>query len=538
MRQRRVWSALALLLTAAPVAAQLRPDIIYTDRTNDSIIRLVDVNRNGTYGDPGEYTIMHSRAAFTSQVQAVRVVNSGQTVLWCEWDGGSPTGATNGIYRADLVTGLGRINHSEATFVYNLQSPDDVAYDAATNTIYAVNDYTPNMGLWALKDLNNDNDAMDPGEATLLVANALNITVPGTLGSVQIGGDDFEALTIDSQGYILAFEQTDEVVYRFKDLNNDGDVADAGEAINFLNYGSQNRVGLAVNPDFLSGQIPKLAGIQYANLEMLDVEPTPAGDVYYFGVYFGPSTTLNNRLGHIYRGFDTNKNGHLNDAGEVNLFYDGLQGLAIPVTLGEGMSYEPTTNSVFLQDANFSGGNNDRVIELIDLNLDGDALDNNEQAVVYTDMAQPYSEFMVTVQPGLIPNPNSTRGQTRANGSLKSGQPVTFTLRDVPTTDNGGTGYVALSLTGDGRNTNGIPLNDGPNRRIGLDFDSLLVLTQTALQPFFVTSTISAQSGTTQAFLIPAGIPVGLRLWASGVVVTPSNTFGAITDTFTFTIQP
>ena len=88
---------------------------------------------------------------------------------------------------------------------------------------------------------------------------------------------------------------------------------------------------------------------------MIEVEPTSSGDVYYFGVYFGPSTTLNNRLGHIYRGFDTNQNGHLNDAGEVNLFYDGIQGLTLPVTLGEGMSYEATTNSVFLQDADVHG---------------------------------------------------------------------------------------------------------------------------------------------------------------------------------------
>ncbi len=538
MRQRSAWSVFALLLAVAPVAAQLRPDLIYTDRTNDSIIRVVDLNRNGTYGDPGEYTILHSRAAFTSQVQAVRVVNGGKTVLWCEWDPNVPSGATNGIYRADLATGLGRVNHSESTFVFNLQSPDDVAYDAATNTIYAINDFSPNQGLWALKDLNNDNDAMDAGESTLLVANALNVMVPGTFGSVQIGGDDFEGMAIDTQGYIVAYEQNDEVVYRFKDLNNDGDVLDPGEAINFLNYGSQNLVGLLVNPDFQSGQIPKLAGIQYSNLEMIDIEQTAGGDVYYFGVYFGPSTTLNNRLGHIYRGFDANKNGHLNDAGEVNLFYDGIQGLAIPVTLGEGMSYELTTASVFLQDANFSGGNNDRVIELLDLNFDGDALDTNEQRVVFTDNAQPYSEFMVTVSAGLLPTPNSTRGQTRANGSLKAGQPVTFTLRDLPTSDNGGTGYVALSLTGDGRSSGGIALLDGPNRRIGLDFDPLLLLTQTALQSFFVTSTISAQSGTTPAFLIPAGVPVGLRMWASGVVVTPSNTFGAITDTFTFTIQP
>ena len=61
---------------------------------------------------------------------------------------------------------------------------------------------------------------------------------------------------------MVAYEQADEVVYKFKDLNNDGDVKDAGEAINFLNYGSTTRVGLLVNPDFQSGNIPKLAGIQ------------------------------------------------------------------------------------------------------------------------------------------------------------------------------------------------------------------------------------------------------------------------------------
>ena len=178
------------------------------------------------------------------------------------------------------------------------------------------------------------------------------------------------------------------------------------------------------------------------------------------------------------------------------------------------------------------------MIELIDLNTDGDALDAGEQQVVFTDTAQPFSEFMTTVQPGLIPTPNSARGQTKVNGTIKGGSPITFTMRDLPASDNGGTGFVALSLSGDGRVGGGIPLNDGPNRRIGLTFDNLVILTQTALQATFTTSTISANAGTTRNFIIPNGVPVGLTVWGAGVVLTQSNTFGSITDTIKFTIQP
>ena len=124
MRYRCALAAVALLAVALPAAAQLRPDIVYTDKINDSIIRVVDLNRNGTYGDPGEYTILHSRAAFTESGSSGSCVhNNGKTVIWAESDSGSPTGATNGIYRADLATGLGRINQSEATFVFNFHEP-------------------------------------------------------------------------------------------------------------------------------------------------------------------------------------------------------------------------------------------------------------------------------------------------------------------------------------------------------------------------------------------------------------------------------
>lgn len=534
---RRTATTLALLgsLVGAGAATAQGPDFIYTDQTNKTIIRVADLDRNGSYTDVGEYIKYHKRDNFVARPQSLRFYNNYTTFVWAEGSRSSST--SNGVYVANLGAKTGRLNQSEATLFYPLTSPQDAVMDSS-GIVYGANDFGTDVGLWRLEDLNNDGDAQDPGEANLWVGNTLGIQVMGASTSVTIGGDDFEGLYIDSRGWVLGFEQTDEVIYAFKDLNNDGDVQDPGEAVNFLNYGSQNRLGLLENPDLNNGNLPKLKGLQFANLEMIDSDTSGVAEIYYFGVYFGPSTMSHggNRLGHIYRGIDFNQNGHLNDPGEVNLYYDGTSGLGVPVTLGEGMGIDG--GAVYLQDADFSGGNNDRVIELLDANNDGDALDIGEQRVVFVDQNQPYSETMAVVPSLALPTPNSLQGQTTLIGTPRGGQAISFNLSDLDANDEGGTGFVALSLTGDGRNLGGINLGDGVNRIVPLDFDNLTVASLTALIGFFQTGTITGGTGNTPAFPVPVGIPVGVTIYAAGTVVTNGNTFGSITDAVKFQIQP
>jgi len=512
---------------ALPVAAQLAPDLFYTDQLNQRIIRALDVDMDGKYTSPGEFISFHKSVVLTPRPQSIRFypLLSGTRMLWTERN-------APGVFLANLKVKSGRLNQSEAVKFFNLDGPDDAVMDQ-NSVVWAVNDYGTNRGLWRLEDKNANGNAMDPGESTLMVAKSLNIQVPGTSPTlmVTIGGDDFEGMALDSSGYILAYEQTDEVVYRFKDLNNDGDFQDAGEAVNFLNY-ANNLTGLLQNPDFRSGFIPSLQGLQYANLEMISVDSSGMQDVYYFGVYFGPTS----RLGHIYQGIDSNKNGHLNDTGEVTLFYDGKKGLASPVVIGEGMDVD--IGMVYLMDDNST---NDRVIQLTDNNLDRDAMDTNEQVVVFTDPnggpGGPYSETLTVVPHGVIPRPNSTTGQTFLNGIPQAGSKISFSLTDLAQKDEGGIGYVSLSFIGDGRFTGGIPLGDGINRIVPLDMDPLTTLCLTTLLPFFTTGTVNNGAARTKDFTMPTGVPAAVPMYAAGVVFTNQNQFGSITDSIKFVTQ-
>ena len=373
---------------------------------------------------------------------------------------------------------------------------------------------------------------MDPGEATLVAASILKVQVPGAATSVTIGGDDFEGLGgLDSRGYLLAYEQTDEVVYAFKDLNKDGDFLDANEAINFLNY-STKVAGLVQNPDFANSTLPGLAGVQFANLELIDVDNTSTRDAYFFGVFWGPNSPF--RQGHIYRGVDRNQNGHLNDTGEVTLFYDGSTGLTTSVNIAVGMRV--FLNQVYLTDNDQFSSNKDRIIRLTDINNDGDALDPGEQVVIHADARQPFNNTLAVLSAGTVPWPNSLQGQTHLSGTPKGGSQVSFILTDLAVSDSGGVGYVGLSFWGDGRFTRGIPLGDGINRIVPLDFDKLTELSLTALLPFFTTGTVANGAALTKGFKLPAGMPPGVRIYAAAVIWTGKG-FGSVTDAVSFVTQ-
>ncbi len=510
----------------APAAAQTGPDFFYTDQLNNRIIRALDRDNDGKYVSPGEFISFHRSTDLTPRVQSMRIYPTlaGTYMLWTDRNG-------PGVFLADLKVKSGRLNRSETTKFFHLDGPDDAVMDT-NNVVWAVNDYGQKLGLWRLEDKNRDGDAMDGGESTLMVSKTLQIQVPGLTTPVTIGGDDFEGMAMDSAGYILAYEQTDEVVYRFQDLNKDGDFKDTGEAVNFLNYAT-NVPGLIQNPDFKSGFIPPLRGLQYANLEMISVDTTGSQDIYYFGVYFGPT----NRIGHIYQGVDKNRNGHLNEAGEVTLFHDGTTGLPSPVIIGEGM--DVYNGLIYLMDDNTT---RDRIIRFSDNNLDGDALDKGEQTVVFHDpngggATGPYCEALTVVQPGTLPVPNSTTGQTFLYGTPKAKEKIFFALTDLAPGDAGGTGYVALSFSGDGRFTGGIPLHDGINRFVPIDFDNLTALSLTALLPYFTTRPVANNTTITKDYAMPAGMPPGIILFAAGVIYTTQNQFGSVTDAVKFVTQ-
>lgn len=271
--------------------------------TGDVILRFVDLNGNGVCTDLGEWNVF-----------------------------------------ADTRASQGASN----------TSPDDLAYNPTTGELFVTDDIysggpTVGSGIFSYVDLNADGDAEDLGEFATLVDGSGSLTVPGLSGPVSIDIGDFEAVMVDSQGVVIAFAQQDRTLYAFEDQNGDGDAMDAGEAWNFCNLVG-DKAGLEQNADTASGALynpscPSTSGSGlYASLEILDCDwgAGPNGeDLYWIGSTAFP-TSCAGANGLLYQGIDLNGDRDLNDAGEVTLFLDGPNNLAMdypPGTLYGGAAH-------------------------------------------------------------------------------------------------------------------------------------------------------------------------------------------------------
>lgn len=147
--------------------------------------------------------------------------------------------------------------------------------------------------------------------------------------------------------YIADHGTPSEAIFRFQDLNQDGDVQDPGEQIVFYD---------------LSGPGPDLTNMQALTIHPID------GSVWVSGT----------SLDIILRLEDLNGDGDANDAGEYKVFYDNTGAQAISSVVA--LAFSTTGKFLYL----LNSGSADGVIRLADKNNDGDALDSGE-ATIYLD---------------------------------------------------------------------------------------------------------------------------------------------------------
>ncbi|MEC9372670.1 MAG: hypothetical protein VYC34_02460, partial [Planctomycetota bacterium] len=181
IRTGAAWLALASGLGLALAAESSAEFIAYVSSlSEDSVMRLQDLNGDGDYNDAGEATLFFgpgNAAGFPG-------VGSAQCLLALGFD--------------DVLAGEGEESGAFETRVYRL------------------------------RDLNNDGDAMDPGEATIywdsILPSGANFDRPK---EITIGPDG--ALYLSDNNTINFDNDTPEAVWRLHDLNADGDVNDPGE---------------------------------------------------------------------------------------------------------------------------------------------------------------------------------------------------------------------------------------------------------------------------------------------------------------------
>ncbi len=113
------------------------------------------------------------------------------------------------------------------------------------------------------------------------------------------------------------------------------------------------------------------------------------------------------------------------------------------------------------------------------------------------------------------------------NGTPSAGNPVSFTVANLPASDEGGRALVLLSITG---TSPGIAVPGGPCAgTIDIRFDPITQL-GLSLAPFLTTGVITGGTASTFAIPLPGNTPAGLTVFFGGIV-TNGGAFGSILPT-------
>ncbi|MEZ5979251.1 MAG: hypothetical protein R3F34_13645 [Planctomycetota bacterium] len=406
-------ASIAVLLSATDATAQFQhpsplPDVFVindsfgkssattssNDLFEDQIVRLADFDDSGYYDGQLETSVFFEFGSSPNknknwQIQYVRTTyeNGVPTLYFTNGRNGSTGGSyVAQVYRAQDLDGDGFATGTEAQIVVDLeqvlggtQGCESVCV-TPDGTIWAPTDY-PGGGLVQRKN----------GVSKVFIKNQLGpYKVPGKNGNlVTIDTDDFTNCTSYLGNGVLVYSDgfgsaKDEAIHRFIDLNGDGDVADPGEKTCFLNATGANP-GLEKNPDFgtvLPSMVVGGTSGSYGWLKELATMDEDGTETYYFGCNSSNTGTFSvNDSGQfinglIFRGEDKNQDGDVNDAGEVNLYYDGSGAGGLPSQLDKILGIDAFEHSIVVFSL-LSG--NVAVTILTDLNGDGDANDDGER---------------------------------------------------------------------------------------------------------------------------------------------------------------
>jgi hypothetical protein len=354
-----------LALVAAPLAlpglAQAQVDDVFlindafqstSGLAEDQLLRLADIDGNGDYfaaGEgneffsygppvPGGYWFRAVRFRDESGAPVTYILNNRDAVLGND----QPE-----ILRGVDTSGDGRLQPGEVSTHLDLTSVLTGTHRATGLAL------TPDGGVWAATRFSGGALLRHRAGVTSVYADdnaglvfQANSTTGG--GVVNVDTTSFSRLTNSGNGvlaFIDGFNATrTEAIFRFEDLNDNG-VAELGEFKPFL-IPTDINPNFAPNPDFKQscGSSSPLRSLKITNasfpganqppffvgrLNHLATMQTGGGEQYFFACDssnsggFAVSECGLGVNGLIFRGVDVNLDGDVNDAGEVNLFYDG-----------------------------------------------------------------------------------------------------------------------------------------------------------------------------------------------------------------------
>ncbi len=289
-------AALALAASASPSLAGI--SVLVADRTAHKIWRLTDINNDG-------------------------IISPNEVFVWFD--------ETN----AAGTPGIGNLS------AFNSRRSDNMVIGGdSSNHVY-----------YAFQDLNNDGNAMGPGESRVIMtaSNASGASVSAPTGIGFFGNGD---LMVCNSGSASA----PDAIYRLHDFNGDGTYDQPGEAAPWV----------VSWPAFGVGNSP------YTPFEVV-VGP---GDVGYLH-----SSGTNNG---VYKFADTSPvNGRADDAGEFLPWFNSSNQSGITVAAGFSLELDLVRpGSLYINQ--LAAGGVDQIIRLTDANANGSANDAGEATVVYS----------------------------------------------------------------------------------------------------------------------------------------------------------
>ena len=389
-------------LAPSALAQQQPAQAFWADHWNGVYHSFTDLDGDGSFIGAGEVKFhVDPMSPASGATTALRVTEeNGQLVTYWVKE------STDIIYRGVDANQNGTLAGAEITVFRNSGVLDgnswpqdiEVTDDGAVWWTSGLLLSQPQNGLSRLEDLNADGDAADPGEQILMVDGNAPFFVAHDLGSSAISSWYLQDLASVGQG-VIANSPLDGAIYRFEDKNGDGDVLDAGESILLLNATGE-KPDLPMNPDFADGTLRSLqsqAGYP-ASLRNMATVVEGGQRVFYLGTEVSPfQTSGTNQAGQginflIFRGVDGNADGDINDAGEVELYFNGSHTDGNPKLLIQrgldaldgGTLYVVETKPFPVLAPGPNG--NDWIHRLEDLNGDGDAHDAGEQLLGVFDL--------------------------------------------------------------------------------------------------------------------------------------------------------
>lgn len=446
----------AALALSGLSSAQLADAIIINDAfdsaltlAEDQLLRLDDLDGNNSYLDQYEatYLFQFSPATTTNNYQFLNVrqrVEGGQAVTYFTND------RANGAFRPELLRGVdvdksGRLEVDEVTQLIDLRALFGNTSQGAEGVVLH-----PDGSVWVVCDFPGGGVVRyNAGTPKIFIDDNAGVTQTLNQSSVlaTVDTDDFTRATWARTGIISyidgnAADRT-EAIFKFEDLDNDGAVNDANELTPFLVPTNIN-ANWAANPDFgtvlptlevVNGSFPGAGQPPFfvGRLNHLTTRLEGGVETYYMGCdssntsQFAVSVNGDGLNGLIFRGQDKNTDGDINDAGEVNLFYDGslITGAALQFDKILGLDTDGT--SIYVLSLN--GGV--CLHSLTDLNNDGDAEDAGEQQGFIWDESVvpgilPYTNFLfgsglAVSAPNAMPEPISPQAEVFGTACAQSG---------------------------------------------------------------------------------------------------------------------